>query len=241
MTSEYALPPYIEEMFKFDVTDSDIEALKETLRDMKTQVKLKLFTTGNNRQCFSCLETEKLLNVLIEASPPIGSEKAIIIEKYDLETSTEMFKKYDVSRVPTILLLDGAITYYGMPAGEEIKALVETIIRISTSDHGLSTTTINELSKLKGKAIIETIVTPPCPYCPYAVLLANMFAYASKLYGFNNVKSVVVEAYENPDIADKYAVTTVPTIAINGRVVFVGLPYETQLLKAVKRLAQLEL
>ncbi len=240
MPSEYVLPPYIEEMFKFDVTDSDVEVLKETLKDMRAQVRVKFFTSGNKRECFSCSETEKLLNVLVEASPLMGSEKAIVIEKYDLETNGDMFKRHNIDRIPSIMLLDGAITYLGMPAGEEVKAFVETIIRISTGDHGLSESTIKELSNLEGRAVIETIVTPPCPYCPYAVLLSNMFAYASKIYGGGKVRSIVVEAYENPDLADKYAVTTVPTIVVNGRVVFVGLPYETQLLKAVKRLAQLE-
>jgi len=124
-----------------------------------------------------------------------------------------------------------------MPAGEEIKGFIETLIRISNNDHGLSESTVKELLKLNGQVRIEVIVTPPCPYCPYAALLSNMFAYVSKIYGDGNIKSFIIEAYENPDIADKYTVTTVPTIAINGKVVFVGLPYEAQLLGIVKRLA----
>jgi len=239
MVSEYVMPPYIEEMFRVEFTESDVESLKDTLKDMKSKVRLKLFTSGNKAKCFSCVETERLIDVLVSASPLIGSEKAILVERFDMEKDHDVFKKYNVERVPTILLLEGAIQYLGMPAGEEIKAFIETLIRLTTNDHGLSNDTVEELAKLEGKAVIEIIVTPPCPYCPYAALLANMFAYVSSMYGANNVMSVIVEAYENPDIADKYAVTTVPTIVINGRVVFIGLPYEKQLLKAVKRLAAL--
>jgi glutaredoxin-like protein len=239
MTSEYAIPPHIEEMFKVEFTESDIESLKDALKDMKSKVKLKFFTSGNKAKCFSCAEAEKLVDLLVSASPLIGSEKSILLEKFDMERNYDVFKKYNIDRVPTLLLLEGSIQYLGMPAGEEIKAFIETIIRLSTSDHGLSSDTVEELAKLEGKAIIETIVTPLCPYCPYAVLLANMFAYVSSVYGAGNVISVIVEAYENPDIADKYAVTTVPTVVVNDRVIFIGLPYEKQLLEAVRRLAGL--
>jgi len=239
MPSDRIIPPYIEDMFKVDFTESDIELLREALKEMKSKVKLKLFTSGDKTRCFSCTETEKLIDILISASPLIGAERAISVEKLYIEKDYELFKKFGIERVPTIVLLEGAIQYLGMPAGEEIKAFIETIIRLSTNDHGLSSETVEELAKLEGKAAIETIVTPTCPYCPYAVLLANMFAYVSRLYGMGNVTSIVIEAYENPDIADKYIVTTTPTIVINGRVVFVGLPYEKQLLKAVKRLASL--
>jgi glutaredoxin-like protein len=239
LTESPEIPPFIAEMFRLDLTEEDINTLRETLKDMKSKVRILVFTSKNKKRCFACEQTEKLIDIIASASPDIGSEKAVHVEKYVLEENEDIFKKYNVERVPTVLLLDGAITYLGMPAGEEIKGLIETLIRISNNDHGLSESTVSELAKLEGKAVIETIVTPTCPYCPYAVLLANMFAYVSATFGSGNVKSVTVEAYENPDIADKYAVTSTPTIAINGRVVFIGLPYESQLLKAVKRLAKL--
>jgi predicted thioredoxin/glutaredoxin len=48
-----------------------------------------------------------------------------------------------------------------------------------------------------------------------------------------SITSDTVEAYENPDIADKYNVMSVPAIAINGKAAFVGLPYEEDLLKRI--------
>ncbi len=236
-TIEYTLPPYIEEMFKVDLTEDDIKMLKEALKDMRNIVNVKLFTLDDKIKCFSCNETERLLSIIRDSSPLIGDKRAIDLEIYEMTKDKEMFDKYTIERVPTIMLLNNTITYLGMPAGEEIKGFIETLIRISNNDHGLSESTVKELLKLNGQVRIEVIVTPPCPYCPYAALLSNMFAYVSKIYGDGNIKSFIIEAYENPDIADKYTVTTVPTIAINGKVVFVGLPYEAQLLGIVKRLA----
>ncbi len=224
-------------MFRVNLTESDIEALKEALKEIKNLVTIKLFTSSDRINCFTCSETEKLMRIIRDSSPMIGNKRAIDLEIFEMSRDSDVFKKYEIERVPTIVLLDSSITYLGMPAGEEIKAFIETIIRLSTNDHGLSTTTIKELARLDGRVKIEVIVTPLCPYCPYAALLANMFAYASKVYGNGNVRSVIIEAFENPDIADKYAVSTVPTITVNGRVVFVGLPYEVQLLDAIKKLA----
>jgi len=80
-----------------------------------------------------------------------------------------------------------------------------------------------------------TVVTPSCPYCPYAVLMANMFAYDSK----GKVISTTVEAYEEGDIADMYQVSAVPTVILRredqdvGNVEFIGVPPESDLLKKV--------
>jgi len=236
--SEYSLPPYIEEMFRYNLTNEDLDAIKYALKDMVKPIKLILFISKSKLECFSCEDTVKLVKAIAINSPLIGDKPAIELTIHDIANEWELAKKLGASRVPTILLLDGSIKYLGMPAGEELKGFVETIIRISNGEHGLSEETVKEITSLDGKAVIEVVVTPPCPYCPYAALLANMFAYASKVYGKGNIESHIVEAYENPDIADKYAVTTVPTIAINNRVVFVGLPYEVQLLRAIKRLAR---
>lgn len=235
---EYSLPPYIEEMFRYNLTSEDLESIRYALRDMINPVTITLFISKNRLECFSCEDTMKLVKAVSDSSPLIGDKPAIELTVHDIAKEWDIAKSYGVTRVPTILLLNGAIKYLGMPAGEELKGFIETIIRISNGEHGLSGETVKEIANLDGRVVIEVVVTPPCPYCPYAALLANMFAYVSKVYGKGSIESRIVEAYENPDIADKYAVTTVPTIAINGRVAFVGLPYEVQLLRAVKRLAR---
>jgi len=238
MTTEYVAGAVPEDMFKVNFDKSDIDALAEALRDMKRPVEVLVFTE-KREDCVPCEETVRLMEIIADASPDVEGSKAVRLRVFRKGHDDEAFKKYGVERVPTVLLADGAIKYTGMPAGEEVKGLVETLIRLSTGEHGLSEQTVKELAGLRRKAYIEVIVTPPCPYCPYAALMANMFAYVAKVYGSGNVIADVVEAYENPDIADKYGVTSVPTIAVNGRVVFVGLPYEGQLLRAVKRIARL--
>ena len=221
--------------FKTDFDEYERQALREALSDMKGTVTLMLFLSD---RCDFCKQTRQMLETIRDEAPEVGGKKLIDLRIYEEEVDTDEVKKYNVNRYPTILLLDGAIRYYGIPAGEEIRAFVETVIRISQGESGLSRETIEGIKKIPGDVVIETIVTPSCPYCPYAVLMANMFAFESHRAGLNNIVSIVVEAYENMDIAQRYAVSSVPSIAINGRVEFIGVPYEDQLLEVLIRRAR---
>lgn len=216
--------------FKVDFDPEEREALREALLDMREPVEALVFVSDD---CEWCDATVSMMKVISEESPQKNGSNLFKFKIHG--KNDEITKKLSVTRYPTIYLLNGAIRYYGIPAGEEIRAFVETIIRISQSDSGLEPDTIKRIKEFNSYAVIETIVTPSCPYCPYAVLLANMFALESYKAGKSNIVSVVVEAYENMDIAEKYAVTSVPTIAINERVEFIGVPYEDQLLESIYR------
>ena len=218
--------------FKVDFDPEEREALREALLDMRNIVEAQVFISD---ECEWCEATVSMLGTISEESPTSPNGRLF---RYSVHRKGEdLVRKLGITRFPTIYLLNGSIRYYGIPAGEEIRALVETIIRISQGESGLEPETIKRIKEFNSVAVIETIVTPSCPYCPYAVLLANMVAFESFKAGKNNIISVVVEAYENMDIAEKYAVTSVPTIAINERVEFIGVPYEDQLLDSIYRVS----
>lgn len=212
-----------------EIDEETKEALKEAFKEMVEPIECLVFTT-ETEHCHYCSDTVSLLRILGEAS-----NDKLIVRVYVKEREPEVFEKYGVDRVPTVILGDGSIRYTGIPAGEEVRGLVETIIRLSTGETGLEEDTLKTLSQMDGRAYVEVIVTPTCPYCPYAALLANMFAYASQ----GKVVSDIVESLENPDIADEYGVTAVPTIIVNGSIEFVGVPEEKDLLNSVVKL-QLE-
>ncbi len=220
----------MDSLFTVRFTRDDLEALKQALSDMVEPVTIYTFVDDSCRYCGNTVE---LIDILAKASPKRGDRKLIKHVVFSRKENEEMFIKFGVNRVPTVLLLNGYIRYVGMPAGEEIKGLVETIIRISRGESGLSSRTKEVLGNLKGKVVIEVLTTPLCPYCPYAALLANMFAFESYIRGSKAVVGEIIEAFENPDIADKYGIMSVPAVAINGRLEFMGVPYEDQLLNRV--------
>ena len=209
-----------------EVDEETKEALREAFKELVEPVECLIFVS-RTEHCHYCEDTIDLFRLLEETS-----NGKIKVKVYYKEENPELFDKYNVDRIPTVILADGLIRYTGIPAGEEVRGVVETLIRISSGNSGLDEDTIKSLrEELRGKAYIEVIVTPTCPYCPYAALLANMFAYVSG----GKIISDIVEALENPDIADEYGVTAVPAVIVNGNMEFVGVPQEEDLLKAVIR------
>jgi len=107
---------------------------------------------------------------------------------------------FDVERLPIILIGEnGEVRYTGAPLGQEGWALLETIVTMSTQDVQIPEEYLVKLRNLERSIRIETIITPSCPYCPYAVLMANKIAIASS----GKVISDVIEAHEFPEICGK--------------------------------------
>ena len=211
-------------------TDEVKEALVDALKDMRNPVDLYVFIDSNDPHCHYCDVTRRFVEFMSEAAPK-GPDGQSLLRVHVLDrarqSDLQVFKEFRVERVPTVAFIKGYLRWTGAPLGEEIKALVETVVRLSVDESGLSEETKAAIKeKLNGKVVIETVVTPSCPYCPYAALMAHMVAYEACKAGKCNVLSDVVEAYENQDIAEKYQVMSVPTVAVNESVEFIGVPYE---------------
>ena len=212
---------------KFELSEDEKNDTIETLGEMIDPVEIHVFTSNN---CPTCEETMKLVEFIRDSAP----KGKIIVKVFDKDNDRTVFDREGVRRVPTVSLIGGAIKYTGIPAGEEFRGFIETIMRISEGESGLEEESAEKLANLSRDIYVEVIVTPPCPYCPYAALLSNMFAFESWKKGSGRYVSDIVEAYENPDIADRYSVQSVPTIAINGVKVFIGLPVEEDFINYVE-------
>ncbi|MCI2415473.1 MAG: thioredoxin family protein [Candidatus Aramenus sp.] len=205
-------------------------ALQDALKDMKGPVDVYVFIDSSDRNCNYCEVTRKFLDFVSKAAPKDESGSSLLkvhVVDRAKESDKALFSEFNVSRVPTVAFYKGYIRWTGAPLGEEIRALVETIVRLSQGESGLSSETVNAIKeKLNGQVKVEVVVTPSCPYCPYAALLSHMVAYEACKAGKCNIISDVVEAYENQDIAEKYQVMSVPTLAVNESVEFIGVPNE---------------
>ncbi|BBD72483.1 glutaredoxin [Sulfodiicoccus acidiphilus] len=209
------------------------EALKDALKDMKEEVDVYVFTS-NDADCQYCDLTVKLMKFIGEATPRPNGKGLLKVHVFNQGQDDDVFRKFMVERVPTVAFLDGIVRWTGAPIGEELRALVETIVRLSVGDSGLSPEVAKTVREsVKGKVRIETIVTHACPYCPYAALMGHMVAYEAFKAGRSNVVSDAIEAYENQDVAEKYQVMSVPTMAINGSVEFIGVPTEENLINSI--------
>lgn len=183
--------------------------LRAVLEAIPHPVTLVVFVTAG---CETCGETRELIEELASLS-----NGRVRIEVHDLDASPPEARLYRVDKAPAIVVLgdetgrrDFGIRFYGSPAGYEFATLIEDIRMASRAATDLSSATVDALRHLSGPVHFQVFVTPTCPYCPRAVLLAHKMAVTSDW-----VTADAIDATEFPDLAGRYHVHGVPRTVVN--------------------------
>jgi thioredoxin len=180
--------------------------LKEKFqRELQNEVSLSVFVGPDNKEY--CDFTVQLCEELSELDSRI---KPTVYQNSDGEAI-----RLGITRTPTVLVgwdQGYKVKYTGAPAGQEAGGFIETVSLISRRDSGLQEDSKAKLQNIDRDVSIQVYVTPACPHCPRAVLLAHQIAIESK----GRVESECVEAAENMDLARQFNVSSVPQQVING-------------------------
>lgn len=207
-----------------------MDQVKEAFQDLEEPVRI-LFFDGSN--CQYCQDTKQLVEEVAAIS------ELITIEKFHLEEDPESAEKYNIDKAPGLVIAsqdgdqisDYGIRYAGIPSGHEFSSLIQDLLIVSSKKAGLSPETVEFLEDLEEPVHLQVFVTPTCPYCPRAVILAHRFALASDM-----VQAEMVESSEFQNLVSKYQVSGVPDTSINhgaGRVV--GAVPEKDLVAEIKK------
>lgn len=204
--------------------------VKETLEGMKGKVHLLLFT--DKERCTLCRETAEILEELSALGPQLT------YEALELGENEEKARSYGVELTPAIIVLKGdrdeneypGIRFFGIPAGFEFTSLMDAIMTVSNGENAISKEGVEVLRGLKKDVHIQVFVTPTCPYCPRAVVLAHHMALHSE-----RVVADMVEAQEFPELAMKYKVMGVPRTVINGTLHQEGAAPERMIIELIKK------
>jgi glutaredoxin-like protein len=191
------------------LNEHDAQAIREYLAaSLRRPVQLALFISDPN--CAYCEPTRELLETL-------GTLHAdLSLTVYDLELDAERAAALGMDKAPGIAVLGGAesqdygIRFYGIPSGYEFASLLEAIRMVGSDAVELQPATRQFLAELATPLHLQVFVTPSCPYCPRAVMLAHRLAYASA-----HVTADAVEVTEFPDLGDRYQVMGVPRTVID--------------------------
>jgi len=189
--------------------DEDREHIKNEFAGLENPVKVLVFTQP--MECQYCAETRQLAEEISELSDQIT------LEVYDFEADEEIAQKYNVDKIPaTVIMQDGdtpkdyGIRFFGIPSGYEFATLIEDIKMVASGESGLSEETKAQVAEITTPVHMQVFVTPTCPYCPRAVLLAHQLAMESDMF-----RGDMVEAIEFPHLSNKYEVHGVPRTVIN--------------------------
>lgn len=202
------------------------QQVREVLAAVQSPVILAMFT--QDFECDTCNGTRQIIEEVAELSDLVS------VEVHDIQNSSELARLLGADKVPAIVVLDAdgrdhGIRFFGIPAGYEFTSLIEAIVLVGTGNTGLDESTHAFLDGLEGPLHLQVFVTPSCPYCPPAVMLAHQFAYAS-----DKVTADMVEVTEFPHLGQKYDVMGVPRTVINEHTYLEGAAPEQMLLEKLK-------
>jgi glutaredoxin-like protein len=189
------------------INDKDAKAVREKLAKLSNPVTLAVFT--QEFECEYCRQTRELVE---EVSGLSGGK--VTVEVYDLVKDKTKADAMGIDKIPAVAVLGGngkdhGIRFFGIPAGYEFSSLLESLDMVAKGDSGLAAGTREKLKALTSPLNLLVFVTPTCPYCPKAVLMAFRFAMES-----NKVHASMVEASEFPHLTNRYQVSGVPHTVI---------------------------
>lgn len=192
--------------------DNIKKQVTEMFANMQYPVDVLFFGVESKDRCEYCTESAQLLEEIT------GLSELLTLKVFDLEKDAGLAQQYKVDGAPEFVLvgregdqiLDYGIRYKGLPAGHEFASLVNDLLLVSRRDSNLNEETRQFLRDLKEPVHLQVFVTPTCPYCPRAVVLAHQMALESPW-----VEAVMVEAMEFPELADRFNVSGVPQTTIN--------------------------
>ena len=103
---------------------------------------------------------------------------------------------------------------------------------VSSRDSGLKETTREFLKALPSPLHLQVFVTPTCPYCPRAVVLAHQMAMENPAM----IRAEGIESMEFQELASRFNVSGVPQTTINGEGgTVIGAVPEASLLAEIQR------
>jgi glutaredoxin-like protein len=183
------------------------------------------------RECETCEDTRKLLEEVAALSDRITLRVHDVAAEPEAATAAGL----EPDQVPALVLTgaaSGRVRFLGIPAGLEFVTLLRGMIDVGRGGTDLSQETKQALRGLENDVHIRVFVTPECPFCPPAALIAHQMAVES-----GRVTADVVEAQEFPELAARYNVRGVPKVVVNETVEFVGAQPEARFLDHVLRAA----
>ncbi len=202
------------------------DQVRDLLAGLKSPVTLHLYT--QEFECGYCKETRQIVEEVAELSD------FVTVQVHDFVKDGELAQSMQIDKIPAVAVMgkddkDYGIRFYGIPSGYEFTSLIEALIMVGTQALSLDAKTLAFLEKLDKPLHLQVFVTPTCPYCPNAVVLAHQLAFAS-----DKVTADMVEVTEFPHLGQRYSVMGVPRTVINEKTYIEGAAPETMLLEKLK-------
>lgn len=211
----------------------DAQVVRDRLeKEMEQDIHIIAFTTKDQEKCQYCELTIQLLEEVSAFAPG-----KIHLQIWDGDQHSDKVKEYGIDHLPGFVILPHDqrkmhVKFYGIPSGHEFQTLLEDIIIVSQgANPHFSPEVMDQVRAIDKPTKIQVFITPTCPYCTKAVIMAHQFAMVNPL-----ISGEMVEAMEFPELSARYSVSSVPQIVINdGKHSFVGAQPEDRFIAEVMK------
>ena len=202
------------------------DQVRNLLAAVQSPVTIHMFT--QEFECGYCKETRQIAEEVAELSD------LVTLEVHDFIEDQALAESMGIDKIPALAIngendRDYGIRFYGIPSGYEFTSLLEAILAVGTGENELDPQTLEFLESIDSPLHIQVFVTPTCPYCPQAVVLAQRLALVS-----DKVRADMVEVTEFPHLGQRYQVMGVPRTVINDDTYLEGAAPEAMLLQKLK-------
>jgi glutaredoxin-like protein len=206
------------------LSDSDANEVRKIFEALARDVHVRVYT--QKLECPTCQDTETVLRELDQLSDKLK------VSFFNSQTDREEAEKDGVLMAPAIVVSDGThsrVKFYGMPSGYEFSSLLTSIVDAGGQEEPLSDESVRFLDGLEEDLRIQVFVTPTCPHCPSAAVLACRMARYS-----DRVEASVIEANEFNELSRRFGVQGVPRTVINDMFFAEGALPENMIVKALR-------
>ncbi len=202
------------------------DQVRNLLAAVQSPVTIHMFT--QDFECGYCKETRQIAEEVTELSDQVT------LQIHDFIKDQSLAEDMGIDKIPALAIngtndRDFGIRFYGIPSGYEFTSLLEAILAVGTGENELDAKTVEFLESIEDPLHIQVFVTPTCPYCPQAVVLAQRLALVS-----DKVRADMVEVTEFPHLGQRYQVMGVPRTVINDDIYLEGAAPEAMLLQKLK-------
>jgi glutaredoxin-like protein len=207
--------------------DEILSDVTEMMSALPNSVTLTLFT--DDEECEYCPQITQLLEEVSATSDKVD------LEVFEIHKNADQAGALNINKAPAIAILgedgkDYGMRFFGIPSGYEFSTLLNSIQRASLGSSELDASTKSFLKELSEPVNLQVFVTPTCPYCPRAAVLAMDMAVESDL-----VNADVVESAEFAELANQYNVMGVPLSVVNGTERVEGAAPPRQIVAAIRK------
>ena len=142
------------------LNDSIIQQVGSIFQKLQGTVGVMFF--GTESGCEYCADTRQLLEEVVALSDKLS------LRSYDLEQDAEIARRYHVDKAPAVVItgrdgeqiVDYGMRFYGIPAGHEFSALIQSMMLVSGGDLGLQPETRQFLHELTQPVHLQVFSTP---------------------------------------------------------------------------------